>query len=282
MIKLKTLFTILLSFLFSFTIIGQDLSETFKFGKEQFLYGNSNSAAIAFERVLFFSEDSFQIESLNFLGEIELRNAQPLKAANYFQRAYYLEQDRNQQVGYLLKKCSSLLEAGEIDFALIDLLSIEDDILDSLRKTKYLLQGIAHFSRMTFPESHQSFLMAFDEKEIIKKNKIDSLFVVLESIKGPKPKKARILSTILPGLGQLYAGDIKNGINSFILTGGLIVLGINTAINLTLIDALMSVAPWFQRYYMGGYNRAENIAAEKFKEKQNRVFLNILSVYDSR
>jgi hypothetical protein len=135
---------------------------------------------------------------------------------------------------------------------------------------------------MSFPESHQSFLLAFDEKETIKKNKIDSLFIVLESIKGPKPKKARILSTILPGLGQLYAGDIKNGINSFILTGGLIVLGINTAINLTLLDALMTVAPWFQRYYMGGYNRAENIAAEKFKEKQNRVFLSILSVYDSR
>ena len=113
-------------------------------------------------------------------------------------------------------------------------------------------------------------------------NKIDSLFVVLESIKGPKPKKARILSTFLPGLGQLYAGDIKNGINSFVLTGVLFVLGINTAINLTLLDALMTVAPWFQRYYMGGYNRAENIAAEKFKEKQNRVFLSILSVYDSR
>jgi hypothetical protein len=280
--KLKILFTLLLSFLFSLAIFGQDLSETFKFGKEQFLYGNSNSAALAFERVLFFSEDSFQIESLNYLGEIELRNAQPLKAANYFQRAYNLEQDRNQQVAYLLKKCSSLLEAGDIDLALIDLLSIEDDILDSLRKTKYLLQGIAHFSRMSFPESHQSFLLAFDENETIKKNKIDSLFVVLESIKGPKPKKARILSTFLPGLGQLYAGDIKNGINSFVLTGVLFALGINTAINLTLLDALMTVAPWFQRYYMGGYNRAENIAAEKFKEKQNRVFLSILSVYDSR
>jgi len=279
--KLKILFTILLSFHFSMAVIGQDLKETFKFGKEQFLYGNSNSAAIAFERVLFFSEDSFQIESLNYLGEIELRNAQPLKAANYFQRAYNLEKDRNEQVAYLLKKCSSLLEGGEIDFALIDLLSIEDDVQDSLRKDKYFLQGIAHFSRMSFSESHQSFLKAFDEKETIKKNKIDSLFVVLESIKGPKPKKARILSTILPGLGQLYAGDIKNGINSFILTGGLIVLGINTAINLTLIDALMTVAPWFQRYYIGGYNRAEKIAAEKFKDKQNRIFLGILKVYDS-
>jgi len=279
--KLKTLFTIFLSFQFSIAIIGQDLGETFKFGKEQFLYGNSNSAAIAFERVLFFSEDSFQVASLNYLGEIELRNAKPLEAANYFQRAYNLEQDRNKQVGYLLKKCSSLLEAGQIDYALIDLLSIENEVEDSLRKTKYLLQGIAHFSRMSFPESHQSFLLAIDEKETIKKNKIDSLFIKLEAIKGPKPKKARILSTIFPGLGQLYAGDIKNGINSFILTGGLIILGLNTAINLSLLDALMTVAPWFQRYYMGGFNRAEKIAAEKFKEKQNRIFIEILKVSDS-
>jgi len=279
--KLKTASTLLLSFLLCSISIAQDLSETFRFGKEQFNFGNSNSAAIAFERVLFFSEDSFQVESLNYLGEIELRNAQPEKAANYFQRAYNLALDRNKQVELLLKKCASLLEASEIDLALIDLFSIEDEVPDSLRKIKYFLQGIAHFSRMSFTESHQSFLLSLDATEFNKKNKIDSLFVALEAIKGPKPKTAKVLSIILPGLGQLYAGDIKNGINSFLLTGGLIALGINTAINLTLLDALMSVAPWFQRYYLGGYNRAEKIAADKFKEKQNRVFLSILGVCES-
>jgi hypothetical protein len=60
-----------------------------------------------------------------------------------------------------------------------------------------------------------------------------------------------------------------------------IALGFNTAINLTLLDALMTVAPWFQRYYMGGFNRAENIAAVRFKNKQNKVYLNILEVYNS-
>jgi tetratricopeptide (TPR) repeat protein len=280
--KLKTLFTVILSFCFSFFLIGQDLKQTFNFGKEQFSYGNSSSAALAFERVLFFSEDSFQLASLNYLGEIELRNGQPEKAANYFNRAYNLCQNRNEAVGYLLKKCASLLEAGKIDFALIDLMSVENEIPDTLLKTRYFLQGIAQFSRLSFSESQQSFLLAFDANDLYNRNKIDSLFLALDNIKGPKPKKARILSMILPGMGQLYAGDIKNGVNSLLLTGTLLALGINTAINLTLLDALMTVAPWFQRYYMGGYNRAENIAAEKFKEKQNRIFLKILSVYDSR
>lgn len=84
------------------------------------------------------------------------------------------------------------------------------------------------------------------------------------------------MSMIIPGLGQLYAGDIKNGLNSLILTGGLFSLGIYSAINNGFLDASLSVIPWFQRYYQGGFNKAQIIAKAKIEKKRYQIFNQLL------
>lgn len=275
---MKTHFSLLLSLFLSSITLSQNLEDTFNFGKEQFNLGNNNSASLAFERVLFFSKDSFQIESLEYLGLIEEKNSEPLKAATYFNRAFSLSNNRNEQIHFILKKCENLLSAGEVQFALIDLYSIEDSIPDSLFHVKYLMQGIAQFSINSFEESRNSFKQSLSNYDLKGRMKVDSLFDVLVKIKTPNPRTAKILSMCLPGLGQFYAGDIKNGINSFLLTGGLFVLGMNIAQSLTFFDALLAVAPWFQRYYMGGYGRAEKIAEERLREKQNKIYLALINL----
>jgi hypothetical protein len=84
------------------------------------------------------------------------------------------------------------------------------------------------------------------------------------------------MSIFLPGLGQFYAGDIKNGLNSLLLTGGFFTIGFIVAINYSLVDAMVAVVPWIQRYYVGGYNRAAGIAENKKKSKQDKVYQAIL------
>ena len=62
---------------------------------------------------------------------------------------------------------------------------------------------------------------------------------------------------IIPGSGQIYAGDWRNGLNSLLLTGGLMTLGIYTISAAGFIDGIVMVGPWYQRYYTGGFKRAE-------------------------
>jgi hypothetical protein len=109
---------------------------------------------------------------------------------------------------------------------------------------------------------------------------VNELFIKNAKIDKLKPKTAKILSIIIPGLGQFYAGDVKNGLNSFILSGGLMFLGVRSAINNSVLDAALSIMPWYQRYYTGGYNKAEAIAEAKIKERRFKVFNELLEVVE--
>jgi hypothetical protein len=99
-----------------------------------------------------------------------------------------------------------------------------------------------------------------------------------KNLLSPSPKRARIMSMILPGLGQTYSGDLKSGLNSLLLTSGLIALGINISIRYRLVDAVFSILPWYQRYYTGGYGKAEEIAIRKRQKKRNEVYTKVLKL----
>ena len=72
----------------------------------------------------------------------------------------------------------------------------------------------------------------------------------------------------LPGLGQFYAGDIKNGINSLVINALFVGLFTYSFVTISPIDAYFSVLPWFQRYYKGGYTKAGIIAEQKVKKRR--------------
>ncbi len=78
---------------------------------------------------------------------------------------------------------------------------------------------------------------------------------------------ARLLSSLLPGLGQAVNGDAKDGLNSLLINGVLAVIFFNVQMNLTTLDATLSVLPWLGRYYVGGMGNAHTAS----KKKQARV-----------
>ena len=85
---------------------------------------------------------------------------------------------------------------------------------------------------------------------------------------------------IIPGLGQFYAGDIRDGLNSLIISSAFMYLGINTALQYSFIEAT-SVVPWFARYYMGGYNHAKIIMENRIEEKQFSIYQQILKIIET-
>jgi hypothetical protein len=109
---------------------------------------------------------------------------------------------------------------------------------------------------------------------------VNELFEKNKKISKISPKKAKVLSMIMPGLGQLYVGDVKNGLNSFLLSTGLLALGLRSAFINNPLDAAIATLPWFQRYYQGGYKKAELIAVAKIQEKRYKIYNQLLDEVD--
>jgi TM2 domain-containing membrane protein YozV len=97
----------------------------------------------------------------------------------------------------------------------------------------------------------------------------------LKSHLRPNPKVASFLSMVLPGSGQLYCGEFKSGINSFLLTGTAITVYTLISIRYSFIDAILGVFPYYQRYYTGGVINAQNMAKDKIKIKKMKAIKEI-------
>ena len=67
----------------------------------------------------------------------------------------------------------------------------------------------------------------------------------------------------MPGLGQTVNGDAKDGLNSLLINGVLVVVFFNVQMNLTTLDATLSVLPWLGRYYVGGMGNAHTASKKK-------------------
>ena len=133
-----------------------------------------------------------------------------------------------------------------------------------------------YFGLNDFTNSRKYFVSCVDSIQV---NAIEKIFKD-KHLNKPSPKTALILSIILPGLGQFYIGDYREGINSFVLSMGLLFLAVETAVVYSLFDAVISVVPWYQRYFMGGYNNAENLAKIKLQNNRNEVYNKLLKVVE--
>ncbi|MEL6594116.1 MAG: hypothetical protein AAFQ68_28695, partial [Bacteroidota bacterium] len=110
---------------------------------------------------------------------------------------------------------------------------------------------------------------------------VDDIFIQNEKVSRISARKAKILSIILPGLGQFYAGDVKAGINSLGLTASLLVIAWQVAIRSTPLDAAFAIVPWFVRYYQGGYERAATMALRKQDRRRAEIYQSLLDIMES-
>jgi hypothetical protein len=86
----------------------------------------------------------------------------------------------------------------------------------------------------------------------------------------------------IPGSGQLYAHDYRNGINVFLLSTGFIVLATYTAINSSTTAAFLNVIPWWTRYHIGGMNRAKDSVIQYKIKHRKKSYIQLLNLYQSQ
>lgn len=251
----------------------QNFEETIDFADNQFESGKFTTALKSYQRALFFSEGRSNLYLFKQIAEISYYANDYEAAQKYFGFAYNQSDNDSLKTELLLKKASCQILNKNYQLALIDLFSVSDTSGIVQQRLNFYL-GTCYFGLEDFNQAKTYFGSCVVLKDTAE---LEELFSD-RNLLSPSPKKARIMSMILPGLGQTYSGDLKSGLNSLVLTTGLLALGINIGIKYTPVDAVFSILPWFQRYYTGGYGKAQDIAIRKQQLKRNEVYSKILKL----
>ena len=279
--RLRTCLPALFSLFLAANLSAQTIEQARQLADQQFEQGNYDLALRTYQRILFFEKGPAKTDLFLQTAQCYLRTENYKRAANYFDLAYNSTQVDSLQHEYLFLKTSCYLYLRSFNYALVELLNLPDNLPPSQEEKRNFFLGVAHFGNGEYETSQGHFLAMLSPTDSSTRAQVNALFHDLEKIR-LNPKTARILSSILPGAGQLYAGDVKNGLNSFLLNGGLVVLSFYVTSSLGFVEGLISVLPWFQRYYTGGYKKAELIAAQKVEEKKGAIYRRILKALSER
>jgi len=94
------------------------------------------------------------------------------------------------------------------------------------------------------------------------KNDIAQDITEFQQIPMKSPGTAGVLSAMFPGAGEIYAGNLQQGIKGFLLTAGSGFLIYNAIKKEKYIDALLLFNFLFQRFYLGSIYNAQRSARE--------------------
>jgi tetratricopeptide (TPR) repeat protein len=256
----------------SFWSNGQELEPTFRFANTLYEQKSYENAVEAYKRVLFFDTSaSYSNAVYPRIADCLFNLKKYQESASYFDLAYFGTEDSILKDTYILQKISCFLIMQQYDYAEVELLGLNEPLSSSLQIQKDFSEAILRFAKQEYDLSELMFKKILNDTSTV-----TNIFAKNKKISRINPKKAKILSMIIPGMGQLYVGDIKNGLNSFILSAGLFTLGLRSALLNNPLDAAIATIPWFQRYYQGGYKKAELIAIAKIQEKRYYIYNQLL------
>jgi len=269
--------TILFS-VFSFSVKAQTPQQTIEFAKEQFRIGNHETAVKALNRLLFFSSDTFSSETFSLLANSYFQQKDYSNAYYYFDLASIQCENDSLRAEFTTMKVACRLYNREFHEAQIDILTYSGRLNPAQQWQFNLLSGITSFYLDDYNAARSFFLKCADTSNQQSFIAIETGFERFRKLERRyNPRMANLLSIILPGAGQMYSGDFRNGINSMALVAGLIFATVGLASSISFIDSAIIIFPWFQRYYTGGYQRASATAQEKQRAGKNEALGTLIS-----
>jgi hypothetical protein len=100
-------------------------------------------------------------------------------------------------------------------------------------------------------------------------------------INSPKKSamKATLLSFVVPGLGQVYAGNVKRGIMDFALTVGAAFLMYDAFHDKRYVDASLIFSFLFNRFYIGSISNAQRLALVRNEQAKDKWVSDVNAKY---
>ena len=267
-------FTIVAVTLLFFSAVTDSVSNpALGLGDHLFALGDYNAAITEYKRFLFFDADQPQAGEVQFKIGLAYRAQEWwAEAAEAMIAAVQLTTETKLQAERRVELAVTLIASGAYDLALIELIKVDMQSQSArLRQRARFLRGIAYLYQFKWEQARSVFHAYFDKipSAAGAAAEIDRLFLDAHGRSQKSEKVARLLSTLLPGLGQTYAGDWKNGLNALLLNGVLGYVTLDAAIERDYDDALLSFFFLFHRYYSGNRYRAAE-AAQTFNDQENR------------
>lgn len=227
--------------------------------------GNYETAITEYKRFLFFHPDSIQTATVYQKIGLAYREQGFWQEAIIAMRnavSHAFEEDTKSE--YQLDLAVILLASQNYDLARLELIKV------SLRHpTGTLYQRALFLQVVTF-----IYQFRWEEAQVLLKDyTADETLDNLLNITINQPKKsarvARVLSAILPGTGQIYAGNWRGGLNAFLLNGALGFVAVDSILDQNYLDAFMWTYYIFLRYYRGNVFRAGK-AVDEFNDNASR------------
>jgi tetratricopeptide (TPR) repeat protein len=274
----RFLFITTISLIFSLLSYAQDLDQVKRFADAQFQTGNYTSALKEYQRVMFFDQQHRHSDLFRNIAAIFYAQNDFDEASKYYDLASKAEANDSIKFELILLKGLCHLKQGNYLETLSELFDLPDMESDILNKRKNFYLGTTYFGIEGYNQALDYFQLITDSAGMVHLN---SLFSDFESFrKKYNPRKIERMSKIIPGLGQLAAGETFSGLNSLALLSAIMYYAVRTAISYGYIDGMLVLSGWFYRYYTGGYGNASEMAKNRIAHKKGEVYTGIIEVVE--
>lgn len=240
---------------------------------DHFLNLNNYDAAITeYKRFIFFHPDDIRVaETYNQIG-LAYRAQYLWQEAIISMRIAVLNANTDEQKSkFQLDLAVTLIASKNYDLARLELIKVMlRNTSDTTFKRSLFLQAVAHIYQYRWEEAREIL------KEYTTDASLDQLFEKAMNQPQKSTKLAKVLSAVIPGTGQMYAGNWGGGLNAFGLNGALGYVAVDAIFKGYYIDAALWTYFILRRYYMGNLYRSGTAAETYNQEQSQRVAEKIL------
>lgn len=261
--------------------VAQSAEQCMEIARMQIKIGNDAEARTLLQRVVYFDRKTFGEEAYYHLSYINFRLKSYPQSEFYFDLLYHNAGTDTLKYEALIGKAGALLMQTKYTQAISELLNLPEDIPPYWNTRKALYLGSAYYGVREFTKAETLLLSIIPAEQKETQSSVKHYLKKARKINRKNPKTAQVMSMVLPGAGQFYAGDIKNGFNSLGLNAVMAWWFIYTLQKTTFGDAVLSTGSWVFRYYAGGFGRVPQITEDVKTKKLNRNFQDILGLMES-
>jgi tetratricopeptide (TPR) repeat protein len=165
---------------------------------------------------------------------------------------------------------TTMIASRDYNLAKLELIKLIDSAnTESLRQKALYFNGVASVYTFDWNATSKHFGDYYHKSDA--KSRIMELNSILSKTKSSykSTRTAEMLSIFIPGAGQAYSGNWRDGLNAFLLNGLLIGFTANAVYKKDYNDALLIFILLSSRYYTGNiYHAGKN--AEKYNEALDR------------